>query len=147
MSDHCNQAQVVKLVDTPASGAGDLTVVEVRVFSWAPIQKTEPSARLFLACDLARLPSPARLLIAGWGLQLQTARPSRQKRNPETPATRGNAPHRPSVARPDHPAPARCRPWRPPPRPHAEPRHESPRPAHAPHRHLAPDAPLPESRH
>ncbi len=32
-------AQVVKLVDTPASGAGDLTVVEVRVFSWAPIQK------------------------------------------------------------------------------------------------------------
>ena len=30
-------AQMVKLVDTPASGAGDLTVVEVRVFSWAPI--------------------------------------------------------------------------------------------------------------
>ena len=29
-------AQMVKLVDTPASGAGDLTVVEVRVFSWAP---------------------------------------------------------------------------------------------------------------
>ncbi|WP_323161986.1 hypothetical protein, partial [Pseudomonas fluorescens] len=26
------------LVDTPASGAGDLTVVEVRVFFWAPIQ-------------------------------------------------------------------------------------------------------------
>ena len=46
-------AQVVKLVDTPASGAGDLTVVEVRVFSWAPIQKTEPSARFFIACDLA----------------------------------------------------------------------------------------------
>ncbi len=45
-------AQVVKLVDTPASGAGDLTVVEVRVFSWAPIQKTEPSARFFIACDL-----------------------------------------------------------------------------------------------
>jgi hypothetical protein len=39
----------VKLVDTPASGAGDLTVVEVRVFSWAPIQKTEPSARFFIA--------------------------------------------------------------------------------------------------
>jgi hypothetical protein len=31
-----DNAQVVKLVDTPASGAGDLTVVEVRVFSWAP---------------------------------------------------------------------------------------------------------------
>ena len=30
-------AQMVKLVDTPASGAGDLTVVEVRVFFWAPI--------------------------------------------------------------------------------------------------------------
>ena len=29
---------MVKLVDTPASGAGDLTVVEVRVFFWAPIQ-------------------------------------------------------------------------------------------------------------
>ena len=29
-------AQVVKLVDTPASGAGDRKVVEVRVFSWAP---------------------------------------------------------------------------------------------------------------
>ena len=30
-------AQVVKLVDTPASGAGDRKVVEVRVFFWAPI--------------------------------------------------------------------------------------------------------------
>ena len=29
-------AQMVKLVDTPASGAGDRKVVEVRVFSWAP---------------------------------------------------------------------------------------------------------------
>jgi hypothetical protein len=27
---------MVKLVDTPASGAGDRKVVEVRVFSWAP---------------------------------------------------------------------------------------------------------------
>ena len=34
-------AQMVKLVDTPASGAGDLTVVEVRVFFWAPIQISE----------------------------------------------------------------------------------------------------------
>lgn len=31
----CN-AQVVKLVDTPASGAGGRKAVEVRVFSWAP---------------------------------------------------------------------------------------------------------------
>ena len=30
-------AQMVKLVDTPASGAGDRKVVEVRVFFWAPI--------------------------------------------------------------------------------------------------------------
>jgi hypothetical protein len=28
---------MVKLVDTPASGAGDRKVVEVRVFFWAPI--------------------------------------------------------------------------------------------------------------
>jgi hypothetical protein len=29
-------AQMVKLVDTPASGVGGLTAVEVRVFFWAP---------------------------------------------------------------------------------------------------------------
>src|SRR5690606_42077031 len=43
-------AQVVKLVDTLASGASGLTAVEVRVFSWAPLQ-TKPSlcsALLFL---------------------------------------------------------------------------------------------------
>ncbi|RML62206.1 hypothetical protein ALQ93_01621 [Pseudomonas syringae pv. pisi] len=34
-------AQMVKLVDTPASGAGDRKVVEVRVFFWAPIQATD----------------------------------------------------------------------------------------------------------
>ncbi len=34
----CDYAQMVKLVDTPASGAGDRKVVEVRVFFWAPIQ-------------------------------------------------------------------------------------------------------------
>jgi hypothetical protein len=34
----CDNAQMVKLVDTPASGAGDRKVVEVRVFFWAPIQ-------------------------------------------------------------------------------------------------------------
>src|SRR5690606_20208119 len=33
-------AQVVKLVDTLASGASGFTAVEVRVFSWAPIPKT-----------------------------------------------------------------------------------------------------------
>ena len=31
-------AQMVKLVDTPASGAGGRKAVEVRVFFWAPIQ-------------------------------------------------------------------------------------------------------------
>ncbi len=45
--DAADTAQMVKLVDTPASGAGDRKVVEVRVFFWAPIQKTEPMARLF----------------------------------------------------------------------------------------------------
>ena len=32
-----NKAQVVKLVDTLASGASALTGVEVQVLSWAPI--------------------------------------------------------------------------------------------------------------
>ena len=36
-------AQMVKLVDTPASGAGDRKVVEVRVFFWAPIQNPRPA--------------------------------------------------------------------------------------------------------
>jgi hypothetical protein len=36
--DVADTAQMVKLVDTPASGAGDRKVVEVRVFFWAPIQ-------------------------------------------------------------------------------------------------------------
>jgi hypothetical protein len=36
-----DHAQMVKLVDTPASGAGDRKVVEVRVFFWAPIQISE----------------------------------------------------------------------------------------------------------
>ena len=35
--DVADTAQMVKLVDTPASGAGDRKVVEVRVFFWAPI--------------------------------------------------------------------------------------------------------------
>jgi hypothetical protein len=37
-ADVVDTAQMVKLVDTPASGAGDRKVVEVRVFFWAPIQ-------------------------------------------------------------------------------------------------------------
>src|SRR5690606_35388272 len=43
-------AQAVRFVDTLASGASGLTAVEVRVFSWAPLQ-TKPSlcsALLFL---------------------------------------------------------------------------------------------------
>ena len=40
-------AQMVKLVDTPASGAGDRKVVEVRVFFWAPISsKDDTRSRL-----------------------------------------------------------------------------------------------------
>jgi hypothetical protein len=55
---------MVKLVDTPASGAGDRKVVEVRVFFWAPIQ-TKPSQALgFVLLGVwiptsAYFPSPA----------------------------------------------------------------------------------------
>ena len=35
-----NKAQVAKLVDALASGASDSNVVEVRVFSWAPLTST-----------------------------------------------------------------------------------------------------------
>ena len=41
-------AQMVKLVDTPASGAGDRKVVEVRVFFWAPNSELEVSSTLKL---------------------------------------------------------------------------------------------------
>jgi hypothetical protein len=41
IGDVADTAQMVKLVDTPASGAGDRKVVEVRVFFWAPIQTSE----------------------------------------------------------------------------------------------------------
>lgn len=41
--DVSDTAQMVKLVDTPASGAGDRKVVEVRVFFWAPIQNLRAS--------------------------------------------------------------------------------------------------------
>ena len=56
-------AQVVKLVDTPASGAGDLTVVEVRVFSWAPYSDQTRESGFFRFRGLktfpAIVPSPA----------------------------------------------------------------------------------------
>jgi hypothetical protein len=51
---------MVKLVDTPASGAGDRKVVEVRVFFWAPIQ-TKPSHVLgFVLFGIRKLPRPSR---------------------------------------------------------------------------------------
>ena len=37
-SVHSKNAQVVELVDTLASGASDLTVVEVQVLFWAPMR-------------------------------------------------------------------------------------------------------------
>ena len=45
--DVADTAQMVKLVDTPASGAGDRKVVEVRVFFWAPIQKNRANGSVF----------------------------------------------------------------------------------------------------
>ncbi len=45
--DAADAAQMVKLVDTPASGAGDRKVVEVRVFFWAPIQKNRANGSVF----------------------------------------------------------------------------------------------------
>ena len=54
----CN-AQVVKLVDTPASGAGGFTAVEVQVLSWAPVDQL--MSHLVTAIDLpyVELPKPA----------------------------------------------------------------------------------------
>ncbi len=42
-------AQVVKLVDTPASGAGGLRAVEVQVLSWAPYKKASSMSWFFYA--------------------------------------------------------------------------------------------------
>ena len=53
-------AQMVKLVDTPASGAGDRKVVEVRVFFWAPIQ-----ASAFHA-GVSQKPAKAGFCISGF---------------------------------------------------------------------------------
>ena len=48
-----SRAQVAELVDALASGASDLTVVEVRVLSWAPFDPEAVSA--------ARDPSPSMI--------------------------------------------------------------------------------------
>jgi hypothetical protein len=50
-------AQMVKLVDTPASGAGDLTVVEVRVFFWAPILQEPAKAGFCISGTGKRRPA------------------------------------------------------------------------------------------
>ena len=61
-------AQVVKLVDTLASGASGLTAVEVRVFSWAPIQTKPSHARLCRFCtSYAVIASPQGVAIHGLG--------------------------------------------------------------------------------
>ena len=47
-------AQVVKLVDTLASGASARKGVEVQVLFWAPeYKKAEPKVRLFCACSIS----------------------------------------------------------------------------------------------
>src|ERR1700712_310308 len=53
---------MVKLVDTPASGAGDRKVVEVRVFFWAPNKQNR--AKCSVLCFLAShfLPAVSRAL-------------------------------------------------------------------------------------
>jgi hypothetical protein len=52
-----DNAQVVKLVDTPASGAGDRKVVEVRVFSWAPNSDQTRESGFFRFWGLKTLPA------------------------------------------------------------------------------------------
>jgi hypothetical protein len=52
-----DNAQVVKLVDTPASGAGDRKVVEVRVFSWAPNSDQTRESGFFRFRGLKNLPA------------------------------------------------------------------------------------------
>ena len=54
-------AQMVKLVDTPASGAGDRKVVEVRVFFWAPIQGNS-----LQQVDVTQEPAKAGFCILGF---------------------------------------------------------------------------------
>ena len=53
-------AQMVKLVDTPASGAGDRKVVEVRVFFWAPIQGNS-----LQQVDVTQEPAKAGFFVSG----------------------------------------------------------------------------------
>ncbi len=45
---------MVKLVDTPASGAGDRKVVEVQVLFWAPNLKKTGLSRFFFGFDYLR---------------------------------------------------------------------------------------------
>jgi iron(III) transport system substrate-binding protein len=64
---------VVKLVDTPASGAGDRKVVEVRVFSWAPNsdQTRESGFFRFRGVKTAPWISPSSALEKLYRLSLQ----------------------------------------------------------------------------
>ena len=56
---------MVKLVDTLASGASGLTAVEVRVFSWAPIQKKPSNARFFQLQEIAQVVKLVDTLASG----------------------------------------------------------------------------------
>jgi hypothetical protein len=48
----CGSAQMVKLVDTPASGVGGLTAVEVQVLFWAPyLESSDSDIGAFLLRD------------------------------------------------------------------------------------------------
>ncbi len=74
-------AQVVKLVDTPASGAGDRKVVEVRVFSWAPIQD-------FRKSEVLQKPAKAGFCVSGLPKNtLPSSSSPRLERIENTPAT------------------------------------------------------------
>ena len=52
------KAQVAELVDAPASGAGILTGVEVRVFSWAPL--INQSVKFYIILITSQDNSPQR---------------------------------------------------------------------------------------
>ena len=51
---------MVKLVDTPASGAGGRKAVEVQVLSWAPYKKTPSKDGVFLYGALTTVGTAAR---------------------------------------------------------------------------------------
>ena len=54
MAADANAAQVAELVDALASGASGRKVVEVRVFSWAPLSVKNFSFRSLLFLRVAR---------------------------------------------------------------------------------------------